>query len=170
MRDQVELPDLPFPFSCVSNGEWCPPGASAKQRAAVELCHEEASKRARRLGMTRRDFVRSAAGTLTAFLVLNTVYGVPSTGGAAPMRFGRERCDDPEAARELLAKWPSVMDVQLHQVDLSGFTPQVRALIAPFACRLRFLEAALSCDARIDRLSQLNFIKEVFVDSEPRSA
>lgn len=159
-------PDLPFPFSDVSNGEWCPRPPSRRQREAVRLYREESERRARRLGMTRREFVRSAAGTATAFFVLNTVNGLPSTGSAASLPVTPEQCDDPAAARELFRREFFVMDVQLHHVDLSMFTPSQQQAIAPLVCGLRFLEPGLSCDDRIDRLSQANFVKEVFVDSE----
>jgi len=62
---------FPFPLSDVSNGEWCPRPPSAKQRLAARLLDEEVARRARRLGLTRGEFLRTAAGTATAFMVLN---------------------------------------------------------------------------------------------------
>jgi len=117
-REEDEDPDFPFPLSDVSNGEWCPRPPSARQRAAAELLGAEAERRARRLGMSRREFLRSAAGTATAFWVLNTVHGLPSSGGAAVLPVDPAQCDDPETAGELFAADYFVMDVQLHHVDL----------------------------------------------------
>src|SRR5437773_7651860 len=64
-------PRVPFPLSDVSNGEWCPRPPSAKQRLAARLLDEEVARRVRRLGLTRGEFLRTAAGTATAFMVLN---------------------------------------------------------------------------------------------------
>ena len=166
MTELDDRPQLPFPFSSVSNGEWSPPPPGPRQLEAVRRYHEEAARRARRLGMSRREFVRSAAGTALAFMVLSQVFGAPTHAAARPMRVKKEHCDDPELARELFEQEFFVMDVQLHHVDLSPFSPPVRAFIAQLVCGLRFLEPDLSCANRIDLLSQANFVKEVFVDSQ----
>ena len=71
--------------------------------------------------MPRRDFLRTAAGTADAFMVLNTVNGLSSTGSAAPLPVSGQQCDDPEAAGELFSAEYFVMDVQLHSVDLDDF-------------------------------------------------
>jgi predicted TIM-barrel fold metal-dependent hydrolase len=152
--------ELPFPLSDVSNGEWCPRPRSERQRAAARLLREEAERRARRLGMTRREFLRSAAGTATAFSVLNLVNGLPSSGGAAPLPVTPEQCDDPEAAAELFSADYFVMDVQLHHVDLETFDD------LELGC-LRFYPPENTCtEEGLQLLSQANFVKEVFVDSE----
>jgi predicted TIM-barrel fold metal-dependent hydrolase len=151
--------DLPFPLSDVSNGEWCPRPANPRQRAAAALLREEADRRAARLGMSRRQFLRTAAGTATAYMVLNTVHGLAQSGDAAPLPVRAAHCDDPAAARELFATDYFVMDVQLHHVDLERFNN-------PLFSFLRFLELNLPAEERLARLSQLNMVKEVFVDSE----
>ncbi|HEX2483734.1 MAG TPA: amidohydrolase family protein, partial [Myxococcota bacterium] len=154
--------ELPFPLSDVSNGEWCPRPASARQRAAAALLAEEAERRARRLGLTRREFLRTAAGTATALSVLNAVAGLPSEGGAAPLPVSAEQCDDPEAAEALFDADYFVMDVQLHHVDLEAYGE-----VPELGC-LRFLPPAPTCATieRLELLSQANLVKEVFVDSD----
>ena len=132
---------------------------SSGRRGALLL--EEADRRAKRLGMSRRAFLRTAAGTATAYMVLNTVHGLDQTRrrrGAAGHR--AQQCDDPAAARELFAADYFVMDVQLHHVDLDHFN------IAGLAV-LRFLEPQPAPPTSgSQHLSQLNMVKEVFVDSE----
>jgi hypothetical protein len=150
---------LPFPFWDVSNGEWCPRPPNALQRAAAALLVEEADRRAKRLGLSRRAFLRTAAGTATAYMVLNTVHGLDQTGDAAPLPVTPEQCDDPAAGRTLFSAEYFVMDVQLHHVDVERFNNPVLAF-------LRFLEPNLPPAERLAHLSQLNMIKEVFVDSE----
>jgi len=151
--------DLPFPFSDVSNGEWCPRPPSGAQRTAVRRLLEEADLRARRLGLSRRQFLRTAAGTATAYMVLNSVHGLAQQGDAAVLPVTPEQCDDPEAARTLFAADYFVMDVQLHHVDLDRFD-------TPLFAFLRFLEPQLPAAERLQHLSQLNMVKEVFVDSD----
>jgi predicted TIM-barrel fold metal-dependent hydrolase len=150
---------LPFPLWDVSNGEWCPRPPNEKQRAAAALLVEEADRRAKRLGLSRRAFLRTAAGTATAYMVLNTVHGLEQTGDAALLPVTPEQCADPAAARALFSADYFVMDVQLHHVDLDRFN-------IPALGALRFLEPNLPLAERVAHLSQLNMIKEVFVDSE----
>ncbi len=157
------IPELPFPFWDVSNGEFCPRPPTERQQTAARLLVVEADRRAKRLGMSRRDFLRTAAGTATAFMVLNKVHGLDQMGDNAAFAVTREQCDDPEAARELFKKDYFVMDVQLHHVDEVAF-PQ--ATWESILCFLRFREPQLTCAERFENLGQLNFIKEVFVDSE----
>jgi predicted TIM-barrel fold metal-dependent hydrolase len=154
--------ELPFPLSDVSNGEWCPRPPSPRQRAAAALIAEDAERRARRLGLTRREFLRTAAGTATAFAALNAVAGLPSEGGAAPLPVSAEQCDDPEAAEALFDADYFVMDVQLHHVDLETYGE-----VPELGC-LRFLPPTVDCATpeRLALLSQANLVKEVFVDSE----
>jgi predicted TIM-barrel fold metal-dependent hydrolase len=151
--------ELPFPLSDVSNGEWCPRPPSDAQRATQRLLLAEAERRAARLGLSRRAFLRTAAGTATAYMVLNTVHGLASEGEAAVLPVTAAQCDDPAAAREIFATDFFVMDVQLHHVDLDHFN-------SPFYAVLRFLEPNLPADERLQHLSQLNMVKEVFVDSD----
>ena len=155
----VQVSRLPFPFWPVSNGEWTPPPVSPRARAAERLYADEVERRARRLGITRREFVRSAAGTATGFMVLNTVFGLPTHASEAVLPVTPEQCDDPEAALELFDRGVFVVDVQLHHVDRVSFPQDF------WGPALRFLETTLSDRERADNLSQANFVKEVFVDS-----
>jgi hypothetical protein len=154
--------DFPLPLSDVSNGEWCPRPPSRRQRAAARLLAAEAERRARRLGLTRREFLRSAAGTATAYWVLSTVHGLPTSDSAAVLPVTPEQCDDPEAAAELFAADVFVMDVQIHHVDLVAYgdVPQL-------GCLRFYPETDLTCTPEgLALLSQANLVKEVFVDSD----
>src|SRR5262245_55369335 len=127
--DHDDTPALPFPFSPVSNGEWCPSPPNARQRLAARLFVEEADRRAKRLGWSRRQFLRSAAGTATAFMVLNKAHGLDQSGDAAPLPVTPEQCDDPIAAQGLFDADYFVMDVQLHHVDLERFNTAALAFL-----------------------------------------
>jgi hypothetical protein len=151
----------PFPLSDVSNGEFAPRPPNRKQRAVAALLEEESERRAKRLGMSRRDFLKTAAGSATAFMCMNIVHGLPSSGSAAVLPVTKEQCDDPVAAQELFEADDFVMDVQLHHVDLDQF-----GHIPSLGC-LRFLPPEDNCTPEgLLALSQANMVKEVFVDSE----
>src|SRR5512143_2773064 len=124
MRDRSDDDQTPYPFPMapVSNGEWCPLPITDNQRTVAELVVEETTARARRHGMSRATFLKTAAATMTAFMCMNKVYGYDQTGDNAMLPVKKEHCDDLDAAREVLDKkqW-FVMDVQQHHVDLDKF-------------------------------------------------
>jgi len=143
---------VPFPTYPVSNMEWVPKPITDRQLLAERLIAEECAQQAKRHGMTRADFLRTAAATLTGFVVLNEL------SGSDVFAVTRKQCEDPEAAREVLAKKYFVMDVQQHHVDLERYPDGLN-------CSLRFrdVSAGGGCPTVV---GQTNFIKEVFVDSE----
>jgi uncharacterized protein len=161
-----DAPFLPFPIYDVSNEEWCPGPPSPAQMRAGEVLTREVEWRARKLGLSRRQLLRSAAGTATAFWAVNVAYGLPTEGGDAPLPVSREETLDAAAAGERLARQYFVMDVQLHHVDLSDprFSEQQ---VAHLNSCFRFLPPKLRCTPEgLALLSQANLVKEVFLDSE----
>lgn len=149
----------PFPVAPVSNGEWLPAASiSAKARLTERLIAEEAGKIAKRHGMSRAQFLRTAAGTATALWVLNKINGLPQSGEAAAMPLQRVQCEDLDAGRELLDRDMFVMDVQTHHADTQMFP-------GTGLCFLRFLDQQ-GCQQNPQILGQLNFVKETFVDSQ----
>ena len=71
----------PIAFHPCSNGEYCPPPKSARDRSAEELFARIADDKSRRLGITRRQFAESARGMAAALFVINQVYGCSDDGG-----------------------------------------------------------------------------------------
>ena len=116
--------------------------------------------------------MRSAAGMATAFMVLNTVAGLACTGPEAVLPVSADQCDDPDAAAELFIDDYFVMDVQLHHVDTTAFPIEFwRFINLQLGAQIpRFYHpddpGALSDVDTLALLSQVNFVKEVFVDSE----
>jgi predicted TIM-barrel fold metal-dependent hydrolase len=112
--------------------------------------------------MTRKQFLRTALATATAFAVMNKVYGLDSSGGAAAMPLGKDFCNDLDAARERLDRKFFVVDVQQHHADI----PTLSTMTDPAnVCFLRFVGRA-ACQRDPNIIGQLNYIKEVFVDSQ----
>jgi len=151
---------LPFPVAPVSNGEWCPLPITDRQRRLARVIVEETTERAKWHGMTRGQFLKTAAATMTAFMCINKVYGYDQTGDNAMLPVRKEHCDDLDAAREVLDKknW-FIMDVQQHHVDLEKFGDT-----GDFFCFLDFIKApGTVCP---DSIGQLEYIRQVFVNSE----
>src|SRR5262245_55817160 len=165
-----ELPDdsatVPFPMSPVSNGEWCPKAPTPTQRLAEQLVAEETARTARRLGLTRGEFLRTAAGTATAFMVLNRLHGAESWGSEAALPVQKVHCEDLAAGRELLDHDFFVMDVQTHHLDLELTRANDICRALDFSALARALGAPPSAVDCPEKLGQVNFVKEVLVDSQ----
>ena len=106
--------ESPIPFRTGSNGEFEPPAPTARDRAADEMFHRLAADNARRLGVSRRDFVSSTMGTATALFVINQVYGCTAGGFCAVLEMLYFRGSQ---VSKLLNQKPRVGLVRLHDVD-----------------------------------------------------
>lgn len=163
-RPEEKTPRTPFPVSPVSNLEWVPPPPTARQRLAEKLIDEEMTARAKRHGMTRGQFMRTAMATVVAFSVLNRVNGLDSSGGASAMPLVPENCDDPESAKALLQKKAFILDVQQHHADLTN----------PAASAFCFLDFGDREPIGVkpddpdcpESIGQLHYIREIFINSE----
>ncbi len=152
---------LPVPTRVVSNEEYDPPGQTAKQRRVERLLLESADAYGTRLGMGRREFLRTSCGMAAAFAAMNTVFG----------RF--YRVEAAELTEPLAGDRTSyfVFDVQTHHVDprRNAPTPDQEFLDYLVAVReygAKFNPKLAGHKASIEELYRLNFIKEVFLDSE----
>ena len=97
--DPERDPEAPISFLPVSNGEFEPPPATERDRRAEARYWRMVEEKARRLAMTRRQFAESAAGMVTALLVMNEVYGCgesPGAGGGGQGGFTRDAGFDVE--------------------------------------------------------------------------
>ena len=161
----------PMPTRIVSNEEFPPHPPTPAQRRVEQLIETLAGPVAQKVGISRRNFLRTSGGMAAAWLAFNGVFGpffdvldVELTEAAA----FRERQGDPYF----------IFDVQTHYVG-SQYDPRdaeskrkgAVSKEALLALRRRVREAgwnpALSNDrSTIDDLSRQNFLKEVFLDSE----
>src|SRR2546423_3987645 len=149
----------PVPTRIASNEEFVPPPQSAEQRAVEARVAELGERHARRLGLSRRDFLRTGAGMATALVAMNDVFGPCYAVGPA-------EAEDPKAFAE---KWPKdqfIFDVQTHHVDVGrkwyDDTPAGRGVLNFF----RLLRPALTLQATLDQLNRAHYVKEVFGDSD----
>lgn len=118
---------LPKLLAPVSNGEHVPAAPTPVVREAGRRTLAGAELAARRLGMDRRAFLRSSAGTAATLLALNACTDESGGGDAGRFDVPQEATTDTTAASETLAPvTPAerVIDVQTHFLegfDGSGF-------------------------------------------------
>ena len=121
---------LPIPTRIVSNEEYDPWPQTPAQRHVEGLLLETAGALGKRLGMGRREFLRTTCGMAAAFAAMNTVFG----------RFFRvEAAELTEAAAAAAADATKyfVFDVQTHHVDPRRNAPTPDPMLnatAAFAC------------------------------------
>ena len=157
-RDQKKGVDSPIPTQVLSNEEFIPRPQTKQQEQWEALIGELAEEKARKLGMQRRDFMRTSMGMATAFLASNMVYGPNWDVDAAETL-------EPAATEE---KWPKgeyfIMDVQTHFTD-SAAGPLMGFRSMEFVKNMGF---HLKND--VASYSFPNYVKEIFFDSETSMA
>ncbi|MBI3875504.1 MAG: amidohydrolase family protein, partial [Verrucomicrobia bacterium] len=168
-HDSDEAPRPPMPTQVVSNGEYYPLPKTAAQRQVDERLADYADRFGRKMGMSRRAFLRSACGMAAAMLSINDVFARAS-GRRGRQFFPSVRAAhaaDLDSATALLQPTGDfIFDVQTHHVDVGGdWQTRNPASVRFFAC----LRSPAQCDG-LALLSQQNFIKEVFLDSETTMA
>jgi uncharacterized protein len=67
--------DSPVPTQVVSNEEFEPRPQTKEQKHVEHLIGELSEDRSKKLGMPRRDFMRTSMGLATCFLASNMAYG-----------------------------------------------------------------------------------------------
>ncbi len=118
-RNDPEGLRLPVKLDATSNGEFAPIPLDAVHRLANETAMREATRHARGLGLSRREFLVSAAGTATALLAMNAAYAAAgNTGGFFAIAAAAAK--DPQLAQAQLNRGGFIFDVQGHFVDPGG--------------------------------------------------
>ena len=154
---------LPVPTRIVSNEEYDPPAQTPAQRRIENLLLETAGALGKRLGMGRREFLRTSCGMAAAFAAMNTVFGRYFRVEAAELTEAEATAGDP-------TKY-FVFDVQTHHVDPRRNAPApdqdfLDYLVAVREYGEKFNPRLAGKKASLEELYRLNYIKEVFLDSE----
>ncbi len=160
-RDDFLGRHLPIPTEIISNEEYAPIPQTPEQRRIEALIHQAAERATKRFGLDRRDFLRSTLGMAAAFAAMNEVFGTFF------------RVEATELTERQVTPVPDyfVFDVQTHHVDPRRQAPTpdqefleylvgIREFGGTWNPRLR--DRAIS----LEELYRLNYIKEVFLDSE----
>jgi uncharacterized protein len=153
----------PIPTQMVSNGEFNPLPQSEQQKEFEARLKELAGTAAKRLGMSRRNFLRTACGMATAFVALNDVFG-------RVFEVSPAEAAEPEAAaaraQGLAAQF--ILDDQLHFVRDDYKVPDI-LFLAKYAnahWNPGFLNDAYGLS--LDRYKFDNFLKEIYLDSDTK--
>lgn len=169
MRFDPDGTRLPIKVDSTSNGEFVPTALSRAAQAANRRAQEAVGQVARRLGLTRRDFLTrstGAAATLLAFNEAHAAFG--ATGGrfALPAEAAYEQA----AADSILADDAQlVFDMQLHCMDPAGDWAkgsdgrrwaQLLTHVSPQRQHCNATEEDFSC------FSAEFLVREVFMDSD----
>ena len=112
---------LPIKLDTTSNGEFEPVPLTPANQAANHLAHQAASNNAKRLGLSRREFLISACGAASTLLAFNTANAAADrTGGFFDLP--AQAALEPELAQSRLGgeKNEFIFDVQGHFVDPNG--------------------------------------------------
>jgi uncharacterized protein len=160
---------LPIKLDSTSNGEFCPVPLQAQHFHARRLALEAATRNAKKLGLSRRDFLVSASGAATTLLAMNAAYAAAGRSGGF-FALSAESALDRELAAAELGGGEFIFDVQGHFVNPTGtWTRKLPEDARPFAGFAGDRCAAAAMPGTLDHLQCLGpdaFIRDVFLDSD----
>ena len=157
LKEYADDARLPIKIDTTSNGEFEPLALPVLNCNANARARERAQDCARRLGKSRRAFLRSAAGAASTLFAFNQVQAEAGRRGGF-FEVSREASFDDAAALEALGGTEFVFDAQGHYV----VPPSLARTLKP-GCRADY--APLSRDY-MRCIGADNFIKDIFLDSD----
>jgi len=152
LRDERKGVDSPMPTQVVSNEEFLPRPQNRQQKQVENLIGEMSAVRAKKLGLERRDFMRTSMGLATCFLASNTVYGKNYWDVDEVETWEKEAVDE---------KWPKdeyfIIDVQAHFTNGAALGFRNTEFVKNMGFQLKNDSEAYSFKT---------FVKEMFFDSD----
>jgi predicted TIM-barrel fold metal-dependent hydrolase len=159
LDDQSDI-QSPIPNRISSNEEFIPPPQSAREREVEDRLREMADRNARRLGLSRRQFLRTSAGMAAAMLCFNEVFG-------KTYEVEHVEALDPAAYEERWPKNEFIFDNQTHHIDVeSGWFEATESGRAAAAFLKRFRPNQPTDAKKLEALNQGHYVKELFFDSD----
>lgn len=159
-RDERKGVDSPVPTQVVSNEEYLPRPQNKQQQHVEHLIGKWGDDNAKRLGMTRRNFMRTSMGFATAVLAMNKVYG--NYWEVDPVE-----AFEPQATAE---KWPKgdyfIVDVQTHFTNAYDLGMERRGGDGGFRTYEFLKNMGFNLKADAEAYSFHTYLKEIFFDSE----
>jgi uncharacterized protein len=155
----------PVPTQVVSNGEFNPIPQTPQQRQVEARIKELADTTAKKLGLSRRRFLRTGSGMAAAFLAMNDVYGRFFDVSAAE---AAEPAAAAERARGLANQF--ILDDQTHFVR-DDYKGEFILALANYAAQN--WNPAMVKDPgglTLDRYKFDNYVKEIWFDSDTKVA
>jgi uncharacterized protein len=154
----------PIPTQCVSSDEYMPCPQTEKQREFEARVKQYGAELARKQGISRRAFFKTAAGMAAAFVAMNDTYGpfyAVSRAEAATPEMANER------AKSLKNQF--IMDMHTHflrdDTRIQTFVNQ-RATVGKLGWNPKLGEK----EQTIEDLKFGNYFKEIFLDSDTKMA
>jgi hypothetical protein len=152
---------LPIKLDSTSNGEFAPVPLGAVARHARALAHEAIEAAARRIGVRRRDYLRSALAAAATLGAFNRAFaGAGQRGGHYVLP--KESPFEAAAAQVALGGDEFIFDVQLHHVNPQGAW---RQRVGPDAFR-GMPNANCGKADHVECFSSGAMLKDVFFDSD----
>lgn len=159
LDDESDL-QSPIPLQICSNEEFIPPAQTEKQKEVGYRLREMAHQCAKRLGMTRRQFLQTSCGMAAALLCYNDVFG--KVYEVDPIE-----ALDPAASVERWPKTEFIFDNQTHHIDVeSGWFHRTEAGRQAAAFLRRFRPNEQTTEEALEALNQAHYVKELFFDSD----
>lgn len=147
---------LPIKLDSTSNGEFVPIALSTKEQQANELAWDRTESAARRVGASRRHFLRSSCGAAATLLAFNHAHAWNKEMGGS-FELPADAAFDPEIATASLEGKEFIFDVQGHYLP-----PNLARTLKPQCIE----DYDLLGRDYMNCLGADNFIKDVFLDSD----
>src|SRR5882672_1348837 len=154
----------PIPTQIVSNDEYYPTPQTPRQREVEARVKALGNELAKKMGMSRRHFFKTASGMAAAFVVMNDVYGRlydASRAEAADKEMAADR------AKALSGQF--IMDDQTHflrdDTRIQTFVLQRQAV-----GKAGWNPALVDKPQTIEDLKFANYLKEIYLDSDTKVA
>jgi len=151
----------PIPTQIVSNGEYLPPRQSATQKKVERRIVELADANAKRLGLNRRQFLRTSCGMAAAFVAMNEIYG----GNVFQVTPAEAREPELAQARAQGLAGQFIFDVQTHFVR-DDFDHKKLLDLAAFASQHWNPKLKAEGVSSLARYKFQNYVKEIYYDSD----
>jgi hypothetical protein len=158
---------LPIKLDSTSNGEYLPRPLSTAAQAANHQALEQATRIAKKLGLSRRRFLTSACGAAATLLAMNQAFAHRGKRGGT-YQIAEEAAFEPQLAQAAVSGEEFIFDVQGHHVNPKGAWRHPQA---QWEYILKFFpQSRCGGDDAVACFSAEHFIREVFLDSDTRLA
>ena len=154
--------ESPVPTQVISNGEFNPLPQTEKQKRVEARITELTEVYGKKMGLGRRQFLKTASGMAAAFLAMNQVYG--------PLfEVAEAEASEPDAAADRAATLARqfIFDDQLHFVR-DDFQDSTILNLGHFAATHWNPTMLDEFGIELGRYKFDNFLKEVFLDSDTK--
>ena len=157
---------LPIKIDSTSNGEWMPVGLSKAARAANQEAHADAATFSRKLNISRRQFLISAAGAATTLLAFNRVHARAGARGGY-YDIPRDAALENPLAQASLEGSEFIFDVQNHCVDpAASWRDTTDGTRWHYILTHLFGQRQKNSPGLLDAYSAQQLVKDVYLDSD----